>query len=197
MSVSLHSAELGFTLIKEGLPKSAGSSLAPLQPRAERGFTPSTPPPPSCHPSLPFLTLLSMLLTFIPFKKKHSHLPFLLSVSVPFLSTLPLSTGGGKKCTKTQINYLDFFPQREKKKMLDSAVWKKRGKEGREGGWEIKIALDTRFHNQPTIWRINLIFHRHTRRSRRAPPKTSRWQRDEFAFPLRCHSTIVAADTLR
>lgn len=26
MSVSLHSAELGFTLIKEGLPKSAGSS---------------------------------------------------------------------------------------------------------------------------------------------------------------------------
>lgn len=38
MSVSLHSAELGFTLIKEGLPKSAGSSLAPLQPRAEREF---------------------------------------------------------------------------------------------------------------------------------------------------------------
>lgn len=45
MSVSRHSAELGFTLIKEGLPKSAGSSLAPLQPRAERASERGSLPP--------------------------------------------------------------------------------------------------------------------------------------------------------
>lgn len=69
MSVSRHSAELGFTLIKEGLPKSAGSSLAPLQPRAERASERGSLPP--RHPFAPsFLPLVRMPLTFVPFKKE-------------------------------------------------------------------------------------------------------------------------------
>lgn len=65
-----------------------------------------------------------MLLTFLPFKKKkrkykekekkHSHVPFLLSVSIPFLSTQQYRRGG--KCTKTQINYLDFFSPKKKRR---------------------------------------------------------------------------------
>lgn len=103
MSVSRHSAELGFTLIKEGLPKSAGSSLAPLQPRAERASERGSLPPRHPLRSL-FLTPRQHAAHVRPIqkrkekeKKKHSHLPFLLSVSVPLLSTLPLSTGGGRE----------------------------------------------------------------------------------------------------
>lgn len=103
MSVSRHSAELGFTLIKEGLPKSAGSSLAPLQPRAERASERGSLPPRHPLRSL-FLTPRQHAAHVRPIqkrkekeKKKHSHLPFLLSVSVPLLSILPLSTGGGRE----------------------------------------------------------------------------------------------------
>lgn len=100
MSVSRHSAELGFTLIKEGLPKSAGSSLAPLQPRAERASgvhsLPAIPSLPLSYPSSACRSRSSHSKKKRK-KKKHSHLPFLLSVSVPLLSTLPPSTGGERE----------------------------------------------------------------------------------------------------
>lgn len=82
MSVSRHSAELGFTLIKEGLPKSAGSSLAPLQPRAERASERGSLPP--RHPFAPsFLPLVSMPLTFVPFKKEKKEKKTLSSAFPP------------------------------------------------------------------------------------------------------------------
>lgn len=149
MSVSRHSAELGFTLIKEGLPKSAGSSLAPLQPRAERASERGSLPP--RHPFAPsFLPLVSMPLTFVPFKKekkkKKKNTLICLSSCLSLFHFSPLSLqvqeererggGGKKKCTKTQINYLDFFfPQRakEKKKKCLTLQFERKG-ERREGG---------------------------------------------------------------
>lgn len=81
MSVSRHSAELGFTLIKEGLPKSAGSSLAPLQPRAERASGVHSLPAIPFAPS--FLPLVSMPLTFVPFKKEKKKKKKTLSSAFP------------------------------------------------------------------------------------------------------------------
>lgn len=134
MSVSLHSAELGFTLIKEGLPKSAGSSLAPLQPRAEQGFTPSTPPPPSCHPSLPFLTLLSMLLTFIPFKKKtlSSAFPPVCLCSISLHS--PSKYRRGEKMHQNTDKLFRFFSPKREEKCLTLQFERKGERKGREGG---------------------------------------------------------------
>lgn len=149
MSVSRHSAELGFTLIKEGLPKSAGSSLAPLQPRAERASERGSLPP--RHPFAPsFLPLVSMPLTFVPFKKekkkKKKNTLICLSSCLSLFHFSPLSLQvqeerererrREKKCTKTQINYLDFFfPQRakEKKKKCLTLQFERKG-ERREGG---------------------------------------------------------------
>lgn len=149
MSVSRHSAELGFTLIKEGLPKSAGSSLAPLQPRAERASERGSLPP--RHPFAPsFLPLVSMPLTFVPFKKEKKKKKKTLSSAFPPVCLCSTSLhspskyrrrerergGGKKKCTKTQINYLDFFfPQRakEKKKKCLTLQFERKG-ERREGG---------------------------------------------------------------
>lgn len=116
MSVSPHSAELGFTLIKEGLPNSASSSLAPLQPRTERGFATSTPSA-SLPPSFALFSYSPQHAAHVhPIqKKKLKKTPFLMSVSVPFLSTLPLSTGGGEMHQNTD-KLFSFFPPKERPK---------------------------------------------------------------------------------
>lgn len=128
MSVSRHSAELGFTLIKEGLPKSAGSSLAPLQPRAERASERGSLPPrhpfaPSFLPSSQHAAHVRPIQKRKEKEKKNTLICLSSCLSLFHFSPLSLQVQEErererrreKKCTKTQINYLDFFfPQRAK-----------------------------------------------------------------------------------
>lgn len=121
MSAHPHSAELGFTLIKGGLPKSASSSLAPLQPRVRCLHNPSASPPPSFAPL--FTTRrLGMPLTFNPIQKKENTLICLPSCLSPFHRCLRVQKEAKKRHQNTDKLFRVFFPLKRDEKMLDSAV---------------------------------------------------------------------------
>lgn len=115
-SAGRRSARLGFILIKGGLPKVSRLLFGSSPPRRPPFYSLLLLPSACCSRS-------SHSETHPP---PHTHLPFLLSASVTFLSTLPLSTGGRKKRTDQLFRFLFFPPKRRTKekeeKKLDSAV---------------------------------------------------------------------------
>lgn len=132
MSMSLHSAELGFTLIKEGLRKSVGPSPAEGSPLHQfASFLPSFAPF-SCSP-------LHLHAAHVhPIQKRKKKKQTLSSAFPPVcLRSISLHSASkyrrGKKGTKTQINYLDFFPKQRRKNAWLCSL-KEKGKEGKGGG---------------------------------------------------------------